>query len=417
MTEDTQQPILLAGIGGGIAAYKTIEVISACRKAGVNVFTALTSTAQKFVTPTTFEAVSGNKALATFFPDTIDTEEDRYPHLYPATRADVFVVMPATANLISKIAQGRGDDLVSCSALSLPETCQRFFCPAMNVEMWNNPLVQDNVHTLETLGWQRIGPESGILACGMEGPGRLTEPQVITQQLLTALERRHWLTGKKVLICSGPTREHLDPIRFIGNPSSGKMGRALAYAAVRAGATVEFVTGPVASEQLPRHHQIHIHPITSAADMLNQALSLFPSCESAIFVAAVADYTPTQSSAKKLPKTDTPFTLNLKPTADIAATLSSQKSNRQVTIGFALQTHDGQEAARDKLQRKQLDGILLNDPSTLSADQGSFDFLSAQASVFQPWHRISKRECADRLVEQLHQLLRNVASEKASPAN
>ena len=242
---------VLVGVTGGVAAYKAVEIVSALRKEGHEVTVAMTEAAQRFVTPLTFAAVSGRPVLTHPVPqDDADTVEETYPHLYPATRADVFVVVPCTANTLAKLAHGMGDDIVSCSALSLPATCARMVCPAMNLEMWNQPVVQENLDTLERRGWVRIGPEAGHLACGMSGPGRLARPRDILQVVRQHLSGFPALDGRRVLILSGPTREHIDPIRFIGNPSSGKMGRALAEAAAAAGAEVDFVTGLVSDDEI-----------------------------------------------------------------------------------------------------------------------------------------------------------------------
>lgn len=395
---------VLLGICGGIAAYKALEVASRLRKAGHSVHVAMTHAARKFVTPLTFAAVSGNPVLDRLFPSGPAAGESAYPHLYPATRADAFVLAPATANTLGKIAQGLGSDLVSTCALSLPPTCLRLFCPAMNVEMWHQPVVQAHVQTLESRGWIRIGPDRGALACGMEGEGRMSEPAEIVDRLLALFDAPRPLAGRRILILSGPTREHFDPVRFIGNPSSGKMGRALAEAAAGAGATVDFVTGPVPDEHVPRHPAIAIHRVTSAQDMLEKGRAHFASADLIIYAAAVADYRPREYHATKLPKRDDALTLHLEPTPDVAATLNADKRPGQVAIGFALQTHDGFAKASEKMARKHFDGIVLNALDALGGESGHYTWIEPGAAPAD-WGLLAKSECARRIVARAAALL------------
>lgn len=396
---------ILLGVCGGIAAYKAVEVASRLRKAGCNVHVAMTDAARAFVTPLTFAAVAGNPVLDRTLPDGASAGEAAYPHLYPATRADAFVVLPATANTIAKLAHGHGADPVSTSALSLPATCIRIIAPAMNVEMWRNPAVQENVRILEARGWTRIGPDSGALACGMEGEGRMSEPHAIAELVLNQLNAPRPLAGRRVLILSGPTREHFDPVRFIGNPSTGKMGRALALAAAEAGASVDFITGPVAAENLPRSASIRIEHITSADDLLTAARAHFADADIVIYAAAVADYRPAGGAqSQKLPKQDAPLTLHLEPTPDVAATLNADKRDGQVAIGFALQTHDGPAKAAAKMKKKKFDGIVLNALDALGGDTGSYTWLSPDAEP-ESWGELTKTECARRILSRARDLL------------
>ncbi|MBU0679533.1 MAG: bifunctional phosphopantothenoylcysteine decarboxylase/phosphopantothenate--cysteine ligase CoaBC [Verrucomicrobia bacterium] len=399
----------LIGIGGGVAAYKAVTVVSQLRKAGVDVHVAMSKAAQQFVTPLTFAAVSGNPVLSSIFPET-DTRdlEATYPHLYPSTRADIFAAVPATADLIAHFAQGLGHNLVAVCALSLPPHCRRFICPAMNVEMWNQEVVQDNVDTLRRRGWTAIGPDSGHLACGMQGAGRMAEPDEIVSVLTGALDDRSRLQGRSVLILSGPTHEHIDPVRFIGNPSSGKMGRMLAEAAVGMGATVQFITGPVAEANLPAGPGITLHPVTSAQDMLDTSGGLFAGADIVIFAAAVADYAPESTADKKLPKHSEGLSLKLKSTPDIAATLNETKRANQVVIGFALQSHDGPRKAREKLRKKKFDGIVLNYVNAMGADTSGFEYLGAEEKDFEDWGRIGKSECARNIIRKAADRLERV---------
>lgn len=396
---------ILLGVCGGIAAYKAVEVASRLRKAGCDVHVAMTDAARAFVAPLTFAAVSGNPVLDRALPDGASAGDAAYPHLYPATRADAFIVLPATANTLAKLAHGHGADLVSTSALSLPAGCLRIIAPAMNVEMWRNPAVQENVRALEARGWTRIGPESGALACGMEGEGRMSEPHAIVELVLNKLNTPRPLAGRRVLILSGPTREHFDPVRFIGNPSTGKMGRALALAAAEAGASVDFITGPVAAENLPKSSAIRIEQITSAEELLSAARARFADAAIVVYAAAVADYRPaTGAHAQKLPKQDAPLTLQLEPTPDVAATLNAGKRDDQVAIGFALQTHDGPAKAAAKMKKKKFDGIVLNALDALGGDSGAYTWLSPDAEP-ESWGELSKPECARRILARAADLL------------
>lgn len=395
-----KSPVALVGVCGGIAAYKSVDLVSRLRKAGYDVHVVMSEAAREFVTPLTFAAVSGRPALTALFPrDTLAAGEAAYPHLYPATRADLFVLAPATADMMARIVHGLGNDLVSTCVLSLPSGCRRVFCPAMNVEMWNQPVVQENVRAMESRGWLRIGPDAGLLACGMEGAGRMSEPADIAERLsdLQAAARR--LSGRRVLVISGPTREHVDPVRYLGNPSTGKMGRALAEEALASGAEVEFVTGPVAAEQLPRGERLRMHHVISAEDMLKAARAVYASADIVIYAAAVADYKPAVYHPRKLPKQQGDLTLRLSATPDVAATLNARKKPGQVTIGFALQTHDGLEKAREKLDRKHLNAIVLNALDAMGGEAGTYTFITDHdRNGPAEWGQLNKRECARRIL-------------------
>ncbi len=400
-TSPLPPPIALVGICGGIAAYKSVEVVSGLRREGYEVHVAMSAAACRFVTPLTFAAISGNRVLTDAFPDPGQaTGEAAYPHLYPATQADLFVLVPATANMMARIARGEGQEMVSMAALSLPNACRRVFCPSMNVEMWEQASTQANVRTLEERGWIRIGPESGALACGMTGAGRLTEPADILQRLIELRDLAHCLTDKHVLILSGPTREHLDPVRYIGNASSGKMGRALAEEAADRGAHITFVTGPVDPSHVPCRSTIRVIPVTSANEMLAAAQDVFSTADVVIFAAAVADYQPAQRSTEKMEKPRGEWSLSLTPTPDIAATLAAARRPQQRLLGFALQSGEGQQAARQKLDRKQLDAIVLNHPDAMGADASTYTWIPKNGDI-SPWGLLDKRECAVRIWDQL----------------
>lgn len=398
-------PVILAGIGGGIAAYKAVEVVSRLTQAGREVHVAMTAAARQFVTPTTFASVSRRRVIAEMFQPAESTSgEALYPHLYPASRADLFVVMPATADLIAKLAGGIADDVVCCSALALrPETI-RLFAPAMHVNMWRQPVVQRNAAALEAAGWRRVGPSEGALACGARGPGRMAEPAEILDAIETALAARNGaLRGRRVLILSGPTREPLDPVRYLSNGSTGRMGNALARAALAEGARVDFVTGPVEPERLPAGAGLEIVPVTTAAAMLAAARERAPAADIAIFAAAVADFRPARAEAHKRPKAERAMTLDLEPTPDIAAELARSRPSGQVAIGFALDSDDAPDRARAKRAAKRFDLIVLNSAAAIGAETADYTFISdAGEETTGP---ISKIECARRLLARAAALL------------
>jgi phosphopantothenoylcysteine decarboxylase/phosphopantothenate--cysteine ligase len=270
----------------------------------------------------------------------------------------------------------------------------------MNANMWQQPVVQENCRRLDERGWQRIGPATGRLACGTSGPGRMSEPDDIVRALRAHLSRSTRLSGRRILILSGPTQEAIDPVRFISNHSSGLMGQALASAADQAGAAVDFVTGPVAEQNLPHGPQTAVHRVRSAAEMLTTAQALFKDADAAVFVAAVADYTPVAPGSSKRPKQQQNWALELQPTPDIAATLSAERRPTQICLGFALETHDGPAKARAKLKRKQLDAIVLNTPKSFGSSRGEFRYLPVTGQE-EDWGEADKATCAARIIERL----------------
>ncbi len=393
------RPIILAGIGGGIAAYKAVEVVSRLAQAGREVRVAMTAAAQRFVTPTTFASVSRRRVITEMFPSASATDgEDLFPHLYPACRADAMIVVPATADLIAKLACGLGDDVVVGAALALRPETVRLLAPAMNEHMWRQPVVQRNLAALEALGWRRVGPDEGALACGTRGPGRMAEPAAIVETVESALAaRRGRLRGRRVLILSGPTREPLDPVRFISNGSTGRMGRALARAAAAAGAAVDFITGPVEPERLPSGPSVSVRRVTTADEMLAAARESATSADIVFFAAAVSDFRPAAVERGKRPKAERGPTLALEPTPDIAVELSRQRPDGQVAIGFALETDDGVARARQKRERKRLDAIVLNGPDAIGAETADYAFITDRTE--EDWTGLTKDECARRIME------------------
>ncbi len=349
---------LLLCVGGGIAAYKSLELVRRLRDAGARVQVAMTDGAQQFVTPLSFQALSGQPVRTTLWDS---AAEQAMGHIELARWADRVVIAPATADLLARLAHGHADDLVT--TLCLATTAPLTVCPAMNHRMWLHPATQANIALLRERGAQVVGPEDGPLAEGESGPGRLSEPEAIVAALagnaapaIPATPDR--LNGLRVLISAGPTYEDLDPVRYVGNRSSGKMGYALAAAAARRGAQVVLVSGPV---QLPTPPGVQRIDVRSAAQMHAAVLAALPA-DIYIGAAAVADYTPRQVSPQKLKKTagNQTLTLELVRTPDILAEVAAQPQGRGLVVGFAAETHDVEQYARGKLANKRLDLIVAN---------------------------------------------------------
>jgi phosphopantothenoylcysteine decarboxylase/phosphopantothenate--cysteine ligase len=350
-----QDRTVVLGVGGGIAAYKACEVARLVVKGGGKVRVAMTRAATRFVGPLTFQAISGAPALV----DLLDPEQDRtYGHLQLAREASLFLVAPATADLIGRLRAGLGDDAVTTTALAVE--CPVLLAPAMNTRMWTNAAVQANLAALSALGWHVVGPASGELADGDVGPGRLAEPEAIVEAAARLLGPRD-LAGRRVVVSAGPTREPLDPVRFLSNPSSGKMGFALARAASRRGAEVVLVAGPV---ELPGPGGARLVRVTTAEEMARAVESEAASMDLYVGAAAVSDYRPLAPSPEKRKKRDGDETLALTRTPDILARLGERfggKPGSPVLVGFAAETEKVVENAREKLQRKRCDLVVAND--------------------------------------------------------
>jgi len=349
---------LLLCVGGGIAAYKSLELVRRLRDAGASVQVAMTAGAQQFVTPLSFQALSGHPTRTTLWDS---AAEQAMGHIELARWADRIVIAPATADLLARLAHGNADDLVT--TLCLATTAPLTVCPAMNHRMWLHPATQANMAVLRERGVQVIGPEDGPLAEGESGPGRVSEAPAIIAALAGNLApqapaKPGRLNGLRVLISAGPTYEDLDPVRYVGKRSSGKMGYALAAAAARQGAQVVLVSGPV---QLPTPAGVQRIDVRSAAQMREAVLGALPA-DIYIGAAAVADYTPRQVSPQKLKKTagSQTLTLELVRTADILAEVAVQEQALKLVVGFAAETHDVEKYARGKLADKHLDLIIAN---------------------------------------------------------
>lgn len=343
---------ILIGISGGIAAYKSLSLIRLFVKSGYNVKVVATPNALQFVTPLTIETLSKNKLYADVFntPEEYSTE-----HIAIADFADVMVIAPATANALGKFASGIADDALSTTFLAFDKPV--FVAPAMNTKMLHHPSVQRNIDLLVRQGVHFIQPAVGELACGTNGDGRMEEPEVIFDIVDGFLNSSRSLEGKKALVTAGPTVEAIDPVRYISNHSSGKMGLAIAHELARRGAEVTLVCGPIHQEVRAEIHRIDV---VSASEMHQACLSLQSDMDIVVMAAAVADYTPVKVAESKIKKNDETLTLELTKTKDVLKDLGERKPNHQLLVGFALETDREMEHALDKLQRKHLDMIVLN---------------------------------------------------------
>ncbi|MEH6635027.1 MAG: bifunctional phosphopantothenoylcysteine decarboxylase/phosphopantothenate--cysteine ligase CoaBC [Halioglobus sp.] len=362
---------VLLGVSGGIAAYKSAELVRQLQERGANVRVIMTHGAQEFITPLTLQALSGNPVHTQL----LDAEaEQGMGHIELARWADLLLIAPATADLIARLCAGRADDLLTTAALATAAPI--LLAPAMNQQMWRDPATSANIKTLSARGVALIGPAAGPQACGDVGPGRMEEPGNIAEAA-ASLFSRGLLAGKRIVITAGPTREALDPVRYLSNHSSGKMGYALAQAAVDAGAITTLVSGPVALS-VPEH--VHCHAVQSAQQMLDKTLELTPACDIFIACAAVADYRPMTVEQQKIKKGAQQITLQLTRNPDIVAAVAAGE-DRPFTVGFAAETNDVLSYARDKMQRKGLDMIVANDISDQSI---GFNSEHNEATVL--WH-------------------------------
>lgn len=351
---------VLLGISGGIAAYKAAELVRLLRKNDYEVRVVMTHAATQFITPLTLQALSGH-AVHTQLLDA--NEENAMSHINLARWADLFLIAPASANCMAKLSLGLADDLLS--TLYLAAECPIYIAPAMNQAMWSKPVTQENLNRLKQHKVNVIGPEAGSQACGEVGYGRMTEPNDIVGQL-KALNAPQLLLNKKILISAGPTREALDPVRYITNRSSGKMGYALAQQAQLLGAEVTLVSGPV---QLTAPNNTHILHVESAAEMYTAIMQQVSGQDIFISAAAVADYTPDNVQTEKIKKQGDNTQLSLRKTQDIVASVANL-TNKPFTVGFAAETHNLEQYALDKLQRKNLDMIAAN---WVGQAEGGFD--------------------------------------------
>jgi phosphopantothenoylcysteine decarboxylase/phosphopantothenate--cysteine ligase len=390
------------GVSGGIAAYKAAELVRALVRQAIEVHVVMTEAACKFVQPLTFAALTGHKVITGLWEETGNTYDAAIEHISEAQWADAVVIAPATANILAKFAHGIADDFIS--TLYLATQAPVLVAPAMNTNMWEHPATRANLETLRQRGVRIIEPETGELACGMVGAGRMAEPDAIADAVLCAMGRCHDLAGEVVLVTAGGTREALDPVRFIGNRSSGKMGYALAEAAQSRGAKVILVSGPSALH--PAAH-CELVKITTAAEMREAVLARMNEATMIIKAAAVADYTPVKIAPQKL-KRKGPLTLELEPTEDILAEVVRRRRPGQLIVGFAAETENRMENGRAKLLAKGADAIVVNDVSGkgigFDADNNAATFLTSSTAIELP--EMSKRSLADRILDEILTLRR-----------
>jgi phosphopantothenoylcysteine decarboxylase/phosphopantothenate--cysteine ligase len=385
------------GVCGGIAAYKAAEIVRLLQDRGIGVQVLMTASAEEFIRPLTFAALSGEKVITSMFAADTGAEpniDSAIEHIAVAQSIDALLVAPATADVIAKFAQGIANDFLT--TLYLATTAPVVIAPAMNVNMWDHPATQQNLEVLRKRGVKIVEPSSGYLACGMTGPGRLAENVAIVAAALEALGAAQDLVGETVLITAGPTREKIDPVRYLSNRSSGRMGHALAEAAVRRGARVLLVTGPTA---LRPPSAAEVTQVESADQMRDAVLKLLPEASIVIKAAAVGDYTISNPADQKVKRTG-PMTLELSPTADILGEIARRK-NSQIVIAFAAETQTVIENARKKLVAKSLDAIVANDVSHegigFDSERNAVTILTADETISVP--ETSKWEVAQRVLD------------------
>lgn len=353
---------VVLGVSGSIAAYKTATLASALKKKNADVHVIMTKNAVNFINPITFETLTGNKCLV----DTFDRNfEFQVEHVALAKRADIFMTAPASANVIGKIAGGIADDMLTTTIMAAK--CPKYIVPAMNTNMFENEIVQDNLRKLERYGYHVISPAEGYLACGDTGRGKMPEPETLLEYILKEIAYEKDLAGKKILVTAGPTMEQIDPVRFISNHSTGKMGYALAYQAMLRGAEVTLVTGKTA---LRKPDFVKVIEIESAQEMFEEVCNNFDATDVLIMSAAVADYRPKVQSTEKIKKKDGDMSIALERTTDILSALSAKKT-KQFICGFSMETENLIENSIQKLEKKNLDMICANNLKVEGAGFGT----------------------------------------------
>ena len=385
------------GITGGIAAYKAAEIARVLQDRGVTVQVVMTRAAQEFVRPLTFAALTGENVITDLFSaeGAEPNLESAIEHIAVAQAIDALLVAPATAGTLAKFANGLADDFLS--TLFLATTAPVIVAPAMNVNMWQNAATQANLAALRARGVRIVEPGEGYLACGMTGPGRLAENEAIVAAVLETLDCKHDLAGETVLVTAGPTREPIDPVRYIGNRSSGRMGYALAEASLRRGARVILISGPVGIEPPVGAEVLRVE---TAEQMRRAVLDRLSEATIVIKAAAVSDFRPKQAAAQKI-KRSGPLTIELQPTEDILAEASSARNGSRIVVGFAAETENALENARKKLQTKSLDAIVVNDVSQpgigFDSERNAVSIITAEKSI--EVAETSKREVAERVLD------------------
>ena len=388
-----QGKTVLLGVSGGIAAYKIASLASMLKKLHANVHVLMTENATHFITPITFESLTGNKCIV----DTFDRNfQFDIKHISLAKQADAALIAPATANVIAKMAHGLADDMLTTTILACQ--CPKIVAPAMNTRMYENPITQDNMKTLEKYGFTVIQPASGRLACGDTGAGKMPEPEELCDYILQAVQCEKDMLGKKVLVTAGPTREALDPVRYLTNHSSGKMGYAVAKAAARRGAEVTLVAGPTGLPDLRFARMVHVE---SAAGMFEAVSSRAAEQDIIVKAAAAEDYTPAEVSGEKIKKKEGDLSIPLKRTTDILAWLGAHRRAGQFLCGFSMETENVLANSRAKLARKGVDMIAANSLRTAGAgfagDTNVLTLITKDREEELPL--MSKDEAAHRLLD------------------
>ena len=391
---------VVIGVSGGIAVYKTLDVVSRLRKLGVNVNVIMTKSATEFVTPLSFQSLSQNYVVCDMFedPKTWDVE-----HISLAKRADVFLIAPATANVIGKIANGIADDMLTTTVMATK--AKVLIAPAMNTNMYENPILQRNINTLKELGYNFVEPESGRLACGDTGKGKLASPETIVDEVVKLLSKGQDLKGKSIIVTAGPTIESIDPMRYITNRSTGKMGYSIAKEAIERGADVTLITGP--TNLTPPQNLKKLIKIESANDMYEAVLENLDENDVVIKSAAVADYKPKNYSNKKIKKSDDDLVIELDRNKDIAQEIGKIKNNK-ILVGFAAETNDLIENASLKIKKKNLDFIVANDLTKEGAgfgvDTNIVKIIDKEGNITE-YPKMKKEEVANIILDKIKELL------------
>jgi phosphopantothenoylcysteine decarboxylase / phosphopantothenate---cysteine ligase len=400
------------GVTGGVAAYKAAELVRRLQQEGFSVEVVMTRAACEFITPLTFAALTGKKVITGLFAESGGEAnlESAIEHIAVAQRTDLLLVAPATADIIAKFSRGISDDFLS--TLYLATTAPVVVAPAMNVNMWNHPATQENLDRLRGRGVHVVNPDEGYLACGMTGAGRLAGQDAIVAAVRDVLQVRRDLEGQTFLLTAGPTQEYLDPVRFLTNRSSGRMGYAVAEAAAQRGAKVILISGPTALETPAGVTRVDVR---TAAEMSQAVEDHFAQATTAIFAAAVGDYRPAHIASQKIKKTAGEITLQLEPNPDILATVARKKENRLI-VGFAAETGKVAENARKKLAEKNADLIVAND---VTAEGAGFDVDTNIVTLFArdgrdlPLPKMTKREVAHRILDEVLRLSASVKHQSA----
>ncbi|MGL4730108.1 MAG: bifunctional phosphopantothenoylcysteine decarboxylase/phosphopantothenate--cysteine ligase CoaBC [Clostridium sp.] len=392
---------VVIGVSGGIAVYKCLDVISRLRKLGVNVNVIMTKSATEFVAPLSFQSLSQNYVVCDMFedPKTWDVE-----HISLAKKADVFLIAPATANVIGKIANGIADDMLTTTVMATKGKV--LIAPAMNTNMYENPIVQRNINILKELGYNFVEPESGRLACGDTGKGKLATPETIVNEVVNLLTQNQDLKGKNIIVTAGPTMESIDPMRFISNRSTGKMGYSIAAQAIKRGAEVTLISGP--TNLTPPQNLKKLIRIESAEDMYNAVLNNMDENQVIIKSAAVADYKPKNYSDKKIKKTDDDLSIELDRNKDIAYEIGKIKKDK-ILVGFAAETNDLTENAKGKVKKKNLDFIVANDLTKEGAgfgvDTNIVKIIDKEGHITE-YPKMTKDEVANVILDKVNELIK-----------